>query len=169
MEKTPNESNKKKKPTDSNKKVSKKGNSNIEKDEPTIASMSLCKIDKNGGIVGATKDIYDLEVILVLEGFTAQFVTDEQFKYLMFILGQKTSSSDDFQQAYFEVLKVFQGFPTNSVENFKYMMKQLQFPFIYDDSKTIGQNRHDFKDFFSCLTNIRCAIVEGAHCCEAAN
>ena len=48
------------------------------------------------------------------------------------------------------------------------MLDQLQLPFIYDTNKTLPENRRDFKDFFSCLTKIRCAVVEGGHCCEAA-
>src|SRR5687768_15332917 len=35
--------------------------------------------------------------------------------------------------------------------------------------KNLAENRHDFKDFFSCLTNIRCAVVEGGHHCEAVS
>ena len=49
------------------------------------------------------------------------------------------------------------------------MIHQLQLPFIYEDKKTLAENRREFKDFFSCLTNIRCAVVEGGHCCEAAS
>ena len=46
-------------------------------------------------------------------------------------------------------------------------MGQLQLPYIYDDTKTLFENRCSFKDFFSCLTKIRCAVVEGGHRCEA--
>lgn len=48
------------------------------------------------------------------------------------------------------------------------MINQLQFPFKYDKKKSRAENRHEFKDFFLCLTNIRCAVVEGGHHCEAA-
>ena len=49
------------------------------------------------------------------------------------------------------------------------MLHWLQLPFVYDDNKSIFENRRDSQDFFSCLTNIRCAIVEGGHRCEAAS
>src|SRR5687767_1395997 len=48
------------------------------------------------------------------------------------------------------------------------MIHRLEFPYVNDDLKTLAENRRDFKDFFSYLTNIRCAIVEGGHRCEAA-
>src|SRR5687767_1910440 len=48
------------------------------------------------------------------------------------------------------------------------MIHRLEFPYVNDDQKTLAENRRAFKDFFSCLTNIRCAIVEGGHRCEAA-
>ena len=48
------------------------------------------------------------------------------------------------------------------------MLNQLQFPFVYDDETSLAENRRQFKDFFSCLTNIRCAVVEGSHRCESS-
>src|SRR5687767_3033856 len=48
------------------------------------------------------------------------------------------------------------------------MIHRLEFPYVNDDLKTLAENRRDFKDFFSCLTNIRCAVVEGGHRIEAA-
>ena len=48
------------------------------------------------------------------------------------------------------------------------MLQKLQFPFVYDEKSDLAKNRHDFKDFFSCLTKIRCAVVEGSHCCESS-
>ena len=53
-------------------------------------------------------------------------------------------------------------------DNFKAMLKAFEFPYVFQENKTLGQNRCDFKDFFSYLTNIRCAVVEGSHRCEAA-
>jgi hypothetical protein len=69
---------------------------------------------------------------------------------------------------YSEVLTVFNSFDTGTVDNFKDMLHQFQFPFEYNNYKTLAENRHDFKNFFSFLTNIRCAVIEGAHRCEAA-
>lgn len=46
---------------------------------------------------------------------------------------------------------------------------RLHFPYIYNEEQTHAQSRQDFKDFFSCLTNIRCVVVEGGHHCEAAS
>lgn len=39
---------------------------------------------------------------------------------------------------------------------------------MYNKHKSIVKNRHDFKDFFSYLTNIRCAVIEGSHRVEGA-
>jgi len=50
-----------------------------------------------------------------------------------------------------EILQLFNPFPTDTAENFEDMISQLQFPFVYDKKKTLGQNRHDFKDFFLVL------------------
>ncbi len=135
-----------------------------------ISSMSLCQIKGNPEfhlISGA----YDIKLILLLKEFTAQFVTKEQYQQLLFILGQnqnKTSIFAGTEQTFKEVLMLFDKFHTGTKENFQDMLHDLQFPFVYNENKSLAENRHDFKDFFSCLTNIRCAVVEGLHCCEAA-
>src|SRR5688572_1242848 len=67
-----------------------------------------------------------------------------------------------------EVLKLFNTFDTGTKDNFQDMLYKLQFPFVYNDTKSLAENRRNFKDFFSCLTNIRCAVVEGSHRCEAS-
>ena len=54
------------------------------------------------------------------------------------------------------------------MESFKDMLEQLDFPYEYNEKKTLEQNRHRFKSFFSCLTNIQYAVVEGDHRIEAA-
>ena len=78
------------------------------------------------------------------------------------------NSSTGIQQTYKEILKLFNEIDTNSPEGFQDMLHAFEFPFIYNKKKTIAQNIRDFKDFFSYLTNIRCALVEGSHWCEAA-
>ena len=66
----------------------------------------------------------------------------------MFILGQDVNKTDVNQQNYMEILQLFNHFPTDTAEKFKDMISQLQFPFVYDKEKMLGQNRRDFKDFF---------------------
>src|SRR5688572_14279255 len=61
----------------------------------------------------------------------------------------------------------FNSFNPSSLENFRAMLGAFQFPFVYD-KKTLYKNRCDFKDYFSYLTNIRVAVIEGGLCLEAA-
>ena len=110
---------------------------------------------------------YDMELKLVEHDATAQFISEQQYELLIFIIGQKQSNAPG--QNCKEVLTLFNDFSTNTVHNFKYMLYWLQLPYKYDINKTLAKNRRDFKDFFSCLTNIRCSVVEGGHCCEAAS
>ncbi len=102
-----------------------------------------------------------------MRNVTAQFVSPEEYGQLLFVLGQVPQNAP--WQSCKDVLTLFNDFPTNTVHNFKDMLHRLQFPYVYDNNKTLAQNRRDFQDFFSCLTNIRCAVVEGGHCCEAAS
>ena len=134
---------------------------------PELSSMSFCRFKKNS-VQNLDVSAYEYSLLLVLDGFTAQFVTKEQYQQLLFILGQKVNSPAANEQNYQEILQLFNPFHTSSIENFQEMISQLQFPYAYNAKKTLGQNRRDFKDFFSCLTNIRCAVIEGSHCCEAA-
>jgi hypothetical protein len=133
--------------------------------------MSLCQFNKDNGIQ-VPPPAYEIELVLLLEGFTAWSVTKEQYQQLLFILGQNpTGKNSPFagpQQTYMEVLKLFNTFGTDTKDNFQDMLYKMQFPFVYDENKPLAKNRRDFKDFFSCLTNIRCAVVEGSHHCEAA-
>ena len=85
----------------------------------------------------------------------------------MFILGQKPAHISE--QSCKDVLTLFNDFPTNTSTNFKSMMHRLQLPYVYEENKSFFENRHAFQDFFSCLTNIKCAVVEGGHRCEAAS
>src|SRR5688500_15644357 len=111
-----------------------------------------------------------MEVLLVMKDVTAQFVSREQYQQLLFILGQspKLHPFAGPQQNYTAVLELFNMFETSTIENFQGMLHQFQFHFVYNKNKSLAQNRHDFKDFFSCMTNIQCAVVEGSHRCEAA-
>ena len=132
---------------------------------PQLSSMSWCNLKKNFQC-NVDELAYDMELQLVMRDTTAQFVSQKQYEHLMFVLGQKPSNAPG--QSCKDALTLFNDFPTNTDDNFKYMLYRLQLPFEYDDNKTLAKNRRDFKDFFSCLTNIRCAVVEGGHRCEAA-
>ena len=129
--------------------------------------MSYCTL-KTDSSSKLPKLAFELDLQLVLRGVTAQFVSKDQYKQLLFILGMKPNSSTGSQQTYMEVLELFKEINTNSSDSFQDMLGALEFPFVYNKKKSIAQNRRDFKDFFSYLTNIRCAIVEGSHRCEAA-
>ena len=68
-----------------------------------------------------------------------------------------------------KILTFFNNFNTSTKKNFQNMIKHLQFPFVYNEYKIFGKNRLDFKEFYQFLTNVRCAVIEGSHCCEAAS
>ena len=133
---------------------------------PKISSMSDCLL-KNINQSNLDNLAYEVEIQLISGDFTAQFVSVEQYEQLMFVLGQKQQNAPG--RSCKEVLTLFNEFPTNTTHNFKDMLHRLQFPYIYDDKKNLPENRRDFQDFFSCLTNIRCAVVEGGHRCKAAS
>jgi len=116
-------------------------------DKPKLSSMSWCGFKKNSTI-NLPEGADELALLLVLENFTAQFVTKKQYLHLMFILGQDVNKTGVNQQNYMEILQLFNPYPTDTAENFKDMISQLQFPFVFDKKKTLGQSRHDFKDFF---------------------
>ena len=134
---------------------------------PELSSMSWCRLNKDSSLQ-IDESAYSLELLLVLQGFTGQFVSMEQYQNLLFVLGLYTISSTEICQNYKEILTRFENFSTNSIKNFKEMLNFFQFPFEYNKNMSLAENRHEFKDFFSCLTNVRCAVVEGAHRCEAA-
>ena len=128
--------------------------------------MSQCKLKKDNE-VRYDPQAYRVELQLVLCDFTAGFVSQKQYQQLMYVLGQNVHTGPI--QSCKDVLTLFNDFPTNTMHNFKDMLHRLQFPYIYDEDKTLAQNRRDFQDFFSCLSNIRCAVVEGGHRCDAAS
>ena len=103
---------------------------------------------------------------MVASDVTAQFVSLEQYEQLMYVLGQKPRSATKCSGQ--EVLTLLNNFPTNTPDNFKEMLHRLQLPFKYNEKKNLAVNRSYFRDFFSYLTNIRCAVVEGQHRCELA-
>ena len=80
----------------------------------------------------------------------------------MFVLGQPCTTEND--QKFDKILTLLNDFNTSSVENFQDMIRQVGIPFDYNANISLQQNRRQFKDF---LTNVRCAVVEGSHCCEA--
>ena len=127
---------------------------------PELSSMSCCKVKKTKPTKFAPL-AYNLELQIIPSDVTAQFVTLEQYEQLMYVLGQKPHSTTGRSGQ--EVLTLFNQFPTNTEHNFRDMLHRLQLPFKYDVNKTLFENRSDFRDFFSCLTNIRCAVIEGQH------
>ena len=97
----------------------------------------------------------------------AQFVLKEHHELLWFVLGQKPANAPG--KSCKKVLTPFNDFPTHTAYNFKEMLYQLQLLYVYNTKKSLAENRHDIQDFCSCLTSLRCAVVEGGHPCEAAS
>lgn len=133
---------------------------------PELSSLSWCKLN-NIHQPNLDNLAYTMEVQFILQDCSAQFVTRNQYHKLLFVLGQ--NPDDALGQNCKDVLTLFNEFPTNTVHNFKDMLHRFDFPYVYNNQKTLAENRGDFQDFFSCLTNIRCAVVEGSHRCEAAS
>ena len=131
-----------------------------------MSLLSNCKL-KNIKKLNLDNWAYRLELQLVLRDYTAGFVSHGQYEQLLFVLGQAPQKAPG--RSCKEILTLFNDFPTNTVHNFMDMLHWLEFPYVYDNKKTLAQNRRDFQDFFSCLTSIRCTVVEGGHCCEAAS
>jgi len=115
---------------------------------PEISSVSWCKLKKWSG-TKLDHWAYDLEIRLKLVDATAKFISIEKYELLMFVLGQKPHNVPG--QSCKEVLMLFNEFRCNTVYSFKKMLHQLQLPFVYDDNKSLAQNRYDFKDFFHVL------------------
>lgn len=59
---------------------------------PELSPMSWCRL-KRGSALNVPESAFDLELLLVLQGVAAEFVSKEQYLQLLFILGQKASSS----------------------------------------------------------------------------
>ena len=132
---------------------------------PEVISMSRCKLEKE---VTEKFDAtaHELDLLLLFKDITAQFVSDEAMEQLLFILDIDIKEVKS-PLVYQKILTCFKEFHTASVDNFKAMLDKFNFPYEYDDGKHLTENRRLFKDFFSCLSNIRVAIVEGSHRCEA--
>lgn len=91
---------------------------NIE-DLPELSSISSCKL-KNFDHSNLDNLASDLDLQLILQDVTAQFVSQEQYEHLLFVLGQRLHSSPGWICK--EILTLFQDFPTNTVFNFKDML-----------------------------------------------
>ena len=137
------------------------------KQTPKIFSMSKCRLNQEIDLnIDGLKE--DLELSFEYDTASAQYVTLEAYQQLLFLLGLRFHVIADIHQDYKLIFIVFKMFHMGTKENFKRMLKELDFPFLYDDNKSLSQNRHEFNSFFSCLTNVRCAVVEGGHRIEAS-
>src|SRR5687768_10798034 len=56
-------------------------------EQPQLSSMTWCKLKKNL-LPDLPQKTFESDLLLVLKGVTAQFVTKEQYHQLLFILGQ---------------------------------------------------------------------------------
>jgi len=115
---------------------------------PEIFSMSNCKLKLDASQKEQKFSIlaYNMDLQLSLSGITAQLVTTEQLKQLLFILG--CHPHNNTRRSCKDVLTLFNDFPTHTATNFKAMLDRLELPYIYDDAKTLAANRRDFNDFF---------------------
>ena len=136
-------------------------------DEPVLSSMSDCQINKECQL-DLPELAFERQLLLELQKTTALLVIKKQYELLLFILGQCYNSSKENRPLFSAVLKLFNKYETSSAENFKVMLQDLQFPYEYNEDKSLAQNSWDFKDFFSWLTNIKFAVVEGCHWVKAA-
>src|SRR5687767_11860787 len=96
---------------------------------PELSSMTWCKLKKNL-LPNLPEDAFNSDLLLVLKGVTAQFVTKEQYQQLLFILGQNLNTSTENQPKFKKNLELFNDFATHTSDNFKNMLNQLQFPFV---------------------------------------
>jgi hypothetical protein len=104
-----------------------------------LTSMSYCRFKKDSTL-NLPNEAFDKDLILIMEGIDVQFVTQEQYEILLFILGWKVNLSNGEQQTFMEVLTLFNNFHTATEDNFQAMLDQLQFQFEYDTNKTLAQN-----------------------------
>src|SRR5687768_10506442 len=72
-----------------------------ESPKPELTSMSFCKFMYLPTLTVDEK-AFGLELLLVLQGVTAKFVTKEKYNLLAFILGQRYINSTDSQQCFRE-------------------------------------------------------------------
>ena len=112
---------------------------------PQLSSLSFSGLRQTNEVI-LDKDSYKNEYLLVLEDFTAKFVTKEKYQQLLFILGEKPSNGD--LQNHYKLLTLFNHYHMGTIDNFKEMLQYFQFPFVYDDKLPLSMNQHLFKDFF---------------------
>ena len=89
----------------------------------------------------------DTELRLGQQGFSACFVSKEQYQQLMFVLSQTCTTTENHQM-YEEILTLLNDFHTSSKEDFQAMVKQLEIPFKYQHEISLEENRQHFKEFF---------------------
>src|SRR5687767_4708571 len=116
-------------------------------EHPQLSSMTWCKLKKNK-LPNLPQKAFESDLLLLLKEVTAQFVTKEQYQHLLFILGQNLNTSIENQPKFQKNLELFNDFATQTPENFKNMLNQLQFPFGYNMNMSLAKNRREFKDFF---------------------
>src|SRR5688500_20364167 len=96
--------------------------------------MSLCRFKKDPTL-RVPPPVLGLELVLVLDNFTAQFVSNEQYQQLLFILLQnpnaKFSKFALLEQTFLQNLLLFNSFDTHIKYNFQDMIYKFLFPFIY--------------------------------------
>ena len=66
---------------------------------PELTSISYCKFKKHPTLNVEDK-AYRYELLLVLQGVTAKFVTKENYNLLLFILGQRYNNSAESHQSF---------------------------------------------------------------------
>ena len=116
------------------------------KEKPKLSSMGWCQFNKKS--VNTPPHLLNKELIFEYQGISAKWVTTEQYAQLLFILGLEETGSSGNLQSFKKILTFFNNFNTSTKENFQEMIKFLQFPYVYNEFKTLGENRHDFKFFF---------------------
>ena len=114
---------------------------------PKIFLMSKCRLNQeiDIDIEGLTDD---LELSFEYEDASAQYVTFDQYQQLLFVMGLYCHVPQGTHQDYKLILSIFKLFHLGTADNFKDMLHQLDFPYEYDEKKTLAENRHHFKSFF---------------------
>lgn len=128
-------------------------NTTVSSDDPSeVSSMSYCKLStdefKLCTMDNIDDDAYNLDLLVSMKNLSAKYVTNEEYKQLLFILGLKDFTAEVIYQDYSLVLSFLNLFHTSSKENFKEMLTQLQIPFYCNDLLTLAELQHEFKDFF---------------------
>src|SRR4051812_42961090 len=108
-----------------------------ETDHPKITSLSYSKFNPTSSRQTFPEQFYDFELYLSSPNFTAQFVTQEQYQQLLYVLGQKTYASTTFEQGFHEIVTLFKNFHTGTMKNFMKMLYQLDIPYVYNQQKTL--------------------------------